>query len=159
MAGGRRLVTPWGLWLWRWYSRVREPIRFQDPRQYDRQRRYEEDKVPWYLELLRKRRPVQTQTSVGQVKRPKIVDLWSRGQKGHGRCANGGKYHEGSCRENVRSCFRCGQTSNFRRDWIRGALICFHYNQTGYKKVDCPILTGAAMVAPAPTSLRITDIN
>lgn len=36
-------------------------------------------------------------------------------------------------------------------------LDCFHFNQTGHKKADCPRLTGGAVMAPAPTTMRIID--
>ena len=35
--------------------------------------------------------------------------------------------------------------------------MCFHYNQVGHKKADCPRLMGGAMSAPALVTLRITD--
>ena len=43
------------------------------------------------------------------------------------------------------------------RDYPRGALICFHCNQTGHKKVDCTRLLGGAVTTPALDNLRITD--
>ena len=37
-------------------------------------------------------------------------------------------------------------------------LICFHCNQRGHKRANCPQLTVSAPVkAPAPSTLQITD--
>ena len=38
-------------------------------------------------------------------------------------------------------------------------LLCFHYNQRGHKKANCPQLTAASVPvkALAPATLRITD--
>ena len=35
--------------------------------------------------------------------------------------------------------------------------MCFHCNQVGYKKADCPMLQGGVASAPALVTLRITD--
>ncbi|XP_023747608.1 uncharacterized protein LOC111895775 [Lactuca sativa] len=43
------------------------------------------------------------------------------------------------------------------RDCPNRALICFHCNQIGHKKADLSRLSGGPMVAPAPTTLRITN--
>lgn len=51
--------------------------------------------------------------------------------------------------------FRCDHTGHFGRDFLRGALIYFHYNQMGGKKDDCLRLTGGAVATLAPSTLRI----
>ena len=45
------------------------------------------------------------------------------------------------------------------RDYPKKGLICFHCNQTGHKKANCPRLQGGggAVAAPASTTPRITD--
>ena len=47
------------------------------------------------MEHLEKRKPEQTQISVGQVKRFRTQDSRSRGHQGRGRCSKCGRTHEG----------------------------------------------------------------
>ena len=47
---------------------------------------------------------------------------------------------------------------HFSRDCPLGSVpMCFHYNQVGHKKADCPMLRGGAVSAPTLITLRITD--
>ena len=39
----------------------------------------------------------------------------------------------------------------------KGFLVCFHCNQTGHQKAECPQLTHGSAQAPAPTTLQVTD--
>ena len=94
------------------------------------------------LESVRKRKPVQVQVSEGSRKKPKVVDLRLKGQKGRGRY---------------------GKTSYFIRDCtattIQGSgLSCFHCNKMGHKKDGClSLVAKEVVVAPAPATLRIID--
>lgn len=58
-----------------------------------------------------------------------------------------------------------GKTGHYSRDCTAPAaviqtseLLCFHCNQRGHKKANCPQLTVSAPVKPpAPATLRLTD--
>ena len=64
-------------------------------------------------------------------------------------------------------CYKCDNTEHFIRDCIAptptfqtSELLCFHCNQRGNKKANCPQLIAATAVpvkAPDPVTLRITD--
>ena len=44
------------------------------------------------------------------------------------------------------------------RDYPQGtSSLCFHCNQVGHKKVNCPKLMRRSVRAPAPATLRIID--
>lgn len=109
------------------------------------------------MQLRLKCGPEQIQITVGQAKRPKLKDSRLGGHQVRGHYAECGRTHEGSFHEKGRGCFSCGHTIHFSRDFPRGlVLICFHRNQVAHKKADCPGLSGGAVQALAPTTLRIT---
>lgn len=105
------------------------------------------------LELWTKCNPTQVQRVEDPAKRSNTFDSRSRCQQGRDRCVKFGRADEGS----YGSFFNYSQTEHYNRDFIWGALICFHYNQTGHKKADCQQLSGGVARAPTPTTLRITD--
>ena len=46
------------------------------------------------------------------------------------------------------------------KDCPKGFAVCFHYNQTGHQKAECPQLRGPAQGASqgsAPASIRATE--
>ena len=43
------------------------------------------------------------------------------------------------------------------RDCPKGFSVCFHCNQMGYRKVECPKLIQGSTQGSAPTAIRATD--
>ena len=80
----------------------------------------------------RDRRPVQSQPV---AKRAKPADSRSGNQRGH-NCGKCGKSHDGVCRAG--SCYKCGKEGHMAKDCAKGFAVCFHCNQTGHCKAECP---------------------
>ena len=46
------------------------------------------------------------------------------------------------------------------KDCPKGFAVCFHYNQTGHRKVECPQLRGTTQGAPqgsSPAAIRAAE--
>ncbi|XP_023755950.2 uncharacterized protein LOC111904405 [Lactuca sativa] len=73
--------------------------------------------------------------------------------------------HEGTCKAGSSGYYKCGRTGHMSRDRTATTtttktadLICFQYNQREHKQSQYPSLaTAGKVVAPSPTTLRITD--
>lgn len=68
------------------------------------------------LELLRKRKSIQGNTSEGETKKPKTFDSQSRSQYGWCHFGKCGKMHNGVCRMASSGCYKCGKTDHFNMD-------------------------------------------
>ncbi|XP_023754904.2 uncharacterized protein LOC111903358 [Lactuca sativa] len=111
------------------------------------------------LAFSTKRKPEYVQTAVGQAKKPKTSDSSNRVQQDYGQCAKCGKLHNGACCAAGSRCYMYGQQGHMNRGCPKKGLICFHCNQTGLKRADCPKLQGGEgeVAMPVPTIMRITD--
>ena len=116
--------------------------------------------------MERKRKSDQAQVSRGSAKRPKVQDSRSRGQQGKSRYGKCGKMYEGLCKVGGSGYFKCGRMGHYSRDCTATTttpgsdLICFHCNQRGHKKAQCSSLAvSGPILAPAPATLRITDVH
>lgn len=109
------------------------------------------------LELQKKQKASQVQTVMVLTKQSKTSNSPPRTQSGQSRCGKYGRSHKGPSRARGGGFFKCGHTKHIKKDFKKGTLICFHYNQVGYKNADCSVLYGGAVRVPAPSTLRITD--
>ena len=117
------------------------------------------------IEHILKRKAEVVQVTGFSGKKPKGSDIRSKDQQGLSRCGKCGKTHEVVCRLGSSGCYKCRKLGHFSRDCTAPTptlqtsdLNCFHCNQKGHKKANCPRLTsGAPVAAPTPTTLRITN--
>ena len=110
---------------------------------------------------------MEGQTTGASGKKPKGSDGRLKGQSVRDRCAKCGQSYEGGCRIGLGSGFyKCGKVEHFGGDCTASTptiqisdLICFHCNQNGHKKANCPRLTVvvAPEVAPTPATARVVD--
>ena len=114
------------------------------------------------LEMKMKRQQNQAQVLGGSSKRPKLFDLKSRAYQGWSRCSKCGKTHDYACRVGGFGCFKCGPTGDISKDCaattttttLVSNLICFHCNQRGNNKANCPsLLAVGPVVTPDPVTL------
>ena len=99
------------------------------------------------------------------AKKPKGFNSRLKGQKSRSHYGKCGRSHDGVYRVGGSGCYRYRKSGHFSKDCIititfthTSELICFHHNQRGHKKANVPILaSGGPVLAPAPTTLWITD--
>ena len=112
-----------------------------------------------------KRKVEHGQTFGVLTKKPKGFDSRSKGQQVVSRYGKCSRSHDGFCRAGGSGCYKCNKIRHFRKDFIVAIttthtldLICFHCNQMGHKKANCPSLASRGpVVALAPATLQILE--
>ena len=93
-------------------------------------------------------------------KRMRVADYRQGSHRGR-TCGNCGKVHEGGCRPSS-GCHKCGKEGHIARDCrhqtpAARVRLCYHCDQVGHMKAQCPLLAVRPVQAPELATLRLTD--